>query len=170
MRPYDFEQSLIYWVMTTSHALERALNEELAPYGITHRQWQVLGCLMFQGGMTQTQLAERLRIEAPTLAGVLDRMERDGWIQRQSCPNDRRKKLLSVTPKVEPIWETITTAARRVRAATSQGLSDERVQQLIADLAAVRQRATEIAPEPDPDAAAPCPATAPEADDSTMCS
>ncbi len=67
-------------------------------------------------------------------------MERDGWIQRRSCQVDRRKKFLSLTPKVEPIWETITTASRRVRAQAAQGLPDARVQQLIAELAGVRGR------------------------------
>ena len=45
MQPYDFENSVTYWVVPTAHALERALNEELTPHGITYSQCQVLAWL-----------------------------------------------------------------------------------------------------------------------------
>jgi MarR family transcriptional regulator for hemolysin len=139
MLEYDFEESIGYWVCMTSHELERALNAELAQHGITYRQWQVLGWLALEGSLSQTELAERMRIEAPTLVGILDRMERDGWIQRQSCPDDRRKKLITATPRVEPIWSRITSAARRVRARATQGLNPKELQTLKELLGTVRE-------------------------------
>lgn len=135
---YDFEESIGYWVCMTSHELERALNAELAQHGITYRQWQVLGWLALEGNSSQSELAERMRVEAPTLVGILDRMERDGWIQRRACPDDRRKKLIVATPRVEPIWSKIAAAARRVRARATQGLNPKELQTLKELLAAVR--------------------------------
>ncbi len=148
---YDFDQSLIFWTSSTSHALERALNEELAPYGITYRQWQVLGCLALEGELSQVALAERMRIEAPTLAGILDRMERDGWIERHACPGDRRKKLLRPTPRVAPVWETITEAARLVRARAAAGLSPEQLQALNETLATIQRNLREESPAQPPE-------------------
>ncbi|CAN5838890.1 MarR family transcriptional regulator [soil metagenome] len=139
MLRYDFDQSLIYWTCTTAHALERALNEELAPHGITYRQWQVLGWLVLEGTLSQSELAERMRIDAPTLAGILDRMERDGWLARETCSADRRKKHLRLTEKVEPIWSRIAEAGRRVRIRAGRGFRPEQHQQLIATLAAIQE-------------------------------
>ena len=136
---YDFERSLIFWVLTTAHALERALNEELAPHGITYRQWQVLGWLVVEGPMSQSALADRMRIEAPTLAGIVDRMERAGWLVRDPCPADRRRKLLRLTDKVDPIWSRITEAARQVRSRAAGGIDAEHHQQLISWLAAIQE-------------------------------
>ena len=82
MLDYDFENSVGYWVFATAHALACAMNEELAAHGITSRQWEVLACISHDGELSQSELAERMHIEAPTLVGVLDRMERDGWIVR----------------------------------------------------------------------------------------
>jgi MarR family transcriptional regulator for hemolysin len=135
---YDFEQSLIYWVCTAGQALEKALNEELAPLGITHRQWQVLGWLALEGGLSQAELADRMRIEPPTLAGIVERMERDGWLERSPCPGDRRKKRLTPTDRVGPVWEQITSAARRVRARASQGFSEDELLRLFAALERIR--------------------------------
>ena len=41
MIQYDFEASVGYWITLTSHFYQQQLNEELAPYGITFRQFQV---------------------------------------------------------------------------------------------------------------------------------
>jgi MarR family transcriptional regulator for hemolysin len=127
---YDFEESMGYWVVMTARAFEQALNEELAPHGITYRQWQLLGWLALEGALSQSQLVERMRIEAPTLVGILDRMERDGWITRETSPDDRRKKLVRPTPRVKPVWDKVAGAARRVRARATRGLASETVEQV----------------------------------------
>ncbi|MCE9546552.1 MAG: MarR family transcriptional regulator [Planctomycetia bacterium] len=123
MLQYDFENSLGYWVIATAHALGRALNEELAAQGITLRQWEVLAVLSLHGEQSQTELADRMKIEAPTLVGVLDRMERDGWIQRVSDSSDRRRKLIHPTERVEPVWNKMVECALRVRTRATKGLS-----------------------------------------------
>jgi MarR family transcriptional regulator for hemolysin len=118
----DFEQSVGYWGHMLSRASERALNEELAPHGITLRQCQVLGCLALENEQTQTQIADRLRVEPPTLVRILDRMERDGWIERHATPRDRRKKIIRATRKVKPVWDRILTCIRTVRARATHGI------------------------------------------------
>jgi MarR family transcriptional regulator for hemolysin len=126
---FDFDESLGYWVCTTSHALRRALNAELAKEGITYRQWEVLARIALQGELSQTELADCLGIEAPTLVGILDRMERDGWLDRYSCPNDRRKKRIRATDKADAVWARMVDCAHRVRAQARQGLTQEELDQ-----------------------------------------
>lgn len=138
MLEYDFQESVTYWVCMTSRALERALNEELAPHGITMQQARVLGWLALDGTLTQSQLAERLQVEPPTLAGILDRMERDGWIKREPGTEDRRKKLVSPTPRVQPVWAQITACGRRVRARATREVSPEDLETVKRVLANVR--------------------------------
>jgi MarR family transcriptional regulator for hemolysin len=127
---YDFENSVGFWVCQASHALMRAFNEELAPQGVTFRQAQVLGCLALEGPLSQTDLAERMRIEPPTLVGILDRMERDGWIRRSGDKQDRRRKLIYPTPAAGPVWTRIVTAAKRVRARATHGMTSGQLAQL----------------------------------------
>jgi MarR family transcriptional regulator, transcriptional regulator for hemolysin len=127
---YDFENSVGYWVCQASHALQRAFNEELAPQGVTFRQAQVLGCLALEVRLSQTDLADRMRIEPPTLVGILDRMERDGWIRRDGDKTDRRRKFIAVTPAAKPVWTKIVAAAKRVRAAATRGMTSAQLRQL----------------------------------------
>jgi len=142
MLQYDFEESIGYWIFSTAHVLTQTLNEQLAAHDITYRQWEVLVFLAWAGEMTQSELAAQLRIEAPTLAGVLDRMERDGWIQRHADPQDRRRKIVSPTERVEPVWAKMVACAREVRARATAGLDDETLATVRDALARVRQNLT----------------------------
>ncbi len=137
MLHYDFEESIGCWLIRASQAYERELNSELAPCGVTLRQTQVIGLLVLQGELTQAELAEQMYIEPPTLVGILDRMERDGWITRHDCPTDRRRKIIRVAPPAEPIWEEMVACAKRIRARATRGMDAERIQQLKKSLALV---------------------------------
>jgi MarR family transcriptional regulator, transcriptional regulator for hemolysin len=142
---YDFENSVGYWVCQASHAIQRAFNEELAPQGVTFRQAQVLGCLALEGRLSQTDLAERMRIEPPTLVGILDRMERDGWIRRVNDTADRRKKLVEALPAARPAWTKIITVAKRVRARATRGMTPAQLTQLKKLLALVQSNLQQVA-------------------------
>jgi MarR family transcriptional regulator for hemolysin len=130
---HDFENSVGYWICMASRAFERAMNDELAPRGITYRQAQVLWHLAHEGSLAQTDLAERMRIEPPTLVGILDRMEREGWIRRESDAQDRRRKLITPQAKAKPVWSKIIDCCNHVRTRGDQGLSLEE-QQLLKSL------------------------------------
>lgn len=158
MLQYEFEQSVGYWLILAAQGYQKALNDELAPHGITFRQAQVLGCLALEGELSQVALASKMMIEPPTLVGILDRMQRDGWITRIDCPSDRRKKLIRATAGADGAWEKIVCCARRVRARATQGLSPADVQTLIRLLQQVQKNlsvsdmALAVSREPHPSA------------------
>jgi len=127
MLAYDFEESVGYWVVMTARMFQRALHAELAPCGITFRQFQVLAWLALEERLSQAELAERMEIEPATLVSVLARMERNGWIRRDACPTDRRKRLVSPTPAACDIWNRAADCARRVRSKATRGFSPEQL-------------------------------------------
>lgn len=130
MLHFDFQTSVGYWLCTSAHAMQRALNEQLAPLGVTFRQWQVLAWLAIEGSLAQSELAERMQIEPATLVTVLDRMEQHSWIVRAPCPGDRRKKLVRATEKAEPIWEESIACAQRTRDEAIKDFSPQEREQL----------------------------------------
>lgn len=125
MLQYNFEAGVGYWAYLLGHALEREMNEELARHGITYPQWQVLAWIALGGPQPQAELAERMKIEPPTLAGILDRMERAEWITREPDPADRRRKLVTPTERVGPVWEKMVGCALRVRLSAQTGISED---------------------------------------------
>jgi len=135
---YDFEASIGYHVVPTAHALQRALNEELAPLGVTYRQWQVLAWLVRDPDVCQADLARHMHIEGPTLAGILHRMERDGWLRREAYPDDKRCNRLVLQPAAEPLWRKMAAAGRRVRRRAMRGITREQFEAMRQVLGHVR--------------------------------
>lgn len=149
MRHYDFEESIGYWLCITAGAMQQAINDELSKHGITYRQFQVLGWLVHDGEqLTQAELAAKMMIEPPTLVGLLDRMEQQGWITRAGCPSDRRKKLVCIAPAAEAVWETMVEALLHVRGKATSRLAPEQVESLKEILRVVHGTLAEAAPEP----------------------
>jgi DNA-binding MarR family transcriptional regulator len=56
-------------------------------------------------------LANALSIEGPTLTGLLDRMERAGFLERRGDPEDRRSVLVYLTNKGKQIGPEVTSLA-----------------------------------------------------------
>lgn len=137
MSNYDFNASVGYWITITSHAYQQTIDAELRPYGITFRQFQVMGWLMYEGRLTQSELAKRMMIEPPTLAGILTRMESIGWVQRVACQTDRRRKYIEPGPDSHAVWEQVVACLDKVRADATQDMTPEEVDQLVSLLSRV---------------------------------
>lgn len=127
---YDVAQDIGYALTQTARAYQQALNTDLAPYGVTVRQSQVLGWLRKKGDLSQCQLARFLTIEPATLSGILERMERNGLILRIADRSDRRRKLIRLNRHAEELGETVVECSARVCARAVQGLSREEIDAL----------------------------------------
>jgi len=76
----------------------RWTEERFQPLGLSTGQIPVLYVLKDGAALTQKELARLVRIEQPTMAQLLTRMERDGLIRRTDNPDDKRSSLISLTP------------------------------------------------------------------------
>jgi MarR family transcriptional regulator for hemolysin len=124
---FDWENSVGYWICSTSHLLRRALSTRLQEERMTLRQWEVLAMLSRCGACSQTQIAVCLGIEPHTLTGVVSRMERDGWLERVPCPKDRRRYTVHPTRRAERVWARAAEFCREVRKKALDGFTEEEV-------------------------------------------
>ena len=79
--------------------MARNFREALRSEGITVPQAMVLYTLMEHGTMRIRDLSVYLGSTPSTLCGVVDRLERDHWVERQRTNNDRREVSISLTPR-----------------------------------------------------------------------
>ncbi|MET9294656.1 MarR family transcriptional regulator [Streptomyces sp. NPDC003077] len=73
------------------------LKSRLAPFGLTAPQYAVLAGLWEEDGRSSAQLREQLVMDSATITGVLDRLERDGLVNRFPDSTDRRVVRLRLT-------------------------------------------------------------------------
>jgi DNA-binding MarR family transcriptional regulator len=71
----------------------------LRALGFATAQLPVLTALKDGAKLSQTELARWAKVEQPTMAQLLSRMERDGIVRREPDPADRRSSLISLTDR-----------------------------------------------------------------------
>jgi hypothetical protein len=64
------------------------------------------------------------------LVGILDRMQREGWVERQGCQHDRRRKQIRLRQGAVEVWSKVVDCLQKVRQQASHGLSDDEVELL----------------------------------------
>ncbi len=62
-------------------------------------------------GLNQSSLADILELDTVTLGRHIDRLERDGWLERRSDPTDRRAWCLYLTEASRPTLEKMEAVA-----------------------------------------------------------
>lgn len=87
-----------HWINRAARLHLRLGEPKLQQLGLAVAQLPVLGALKDGRSLSQTELARLVRIEQPTMAQLLARMERDGLIRRTPDPEDKRSSLISLTP------------------------------------------------------------------------
>lgn len=76
------------------------LSKELTRGQVSFAQYLLLSILdQIAEPLTMTKIAERMRHTTAAATGLVDRLEKLGYIRRNSTPEDRRKVLVSITTK-----------------------------------------------------------------------
>jgi DNA-binding MarR family transcriptional regulator len=85
-------------LLHAAHTAEHGVETKLNAIGLSLAKLAALKTLA-EGGesMPLTQLAERLACVKSNITQLVDRLEADGLVQRQSDPNDRRARLATLT-------------------------------------------------------------------------
>lgn len=126
----------------TARAWRNRLDQRLRPLGLSQAKWQALLQISRGGeGMTQTALAQRLGVEGPTLVRLLDRLARDGWIERRPCRDDRRARLIYLTPRSHETLQRIEAVAVQLRRELVHGIPEEDVLRCLDVLRRIRAQA-----------------------------
>jgi DNA-binding MarR family transcriptional regulator len=93
-------------------------------------------------------LAERMGVEPMTLSGFLDRLEQKGLVTRTIDPQDRRARLIEVTPKADAVLPTIRSIAAGIFDDASRSIPTAEWQLLMTALRTVRRNLGEMRASP----------------------
>lgn len=81
--------------------VQRYYEVNLAPLEITPVQFYVLSSLWETNGVKFKELTKKLSMDGATLTGILDRLERQGFVTRADDPEDRRSLLVFLAEKAK---------------------------------------------------------------------
>jgi MarR family transcriptional regulator, lower aerobic nicotinate degradation pathway regulator len=97
--------------------------EEFDRYEVTPQQFGLLAFLWREDGISQTELSARSQIDRTTMGGIIDRLEKEGLIERRNHPDDRRAYQIFLTSKGKSVEKELCALADRVQDKVSAPLT-----------------------------------------------
>ena len=99
----DLRHGFGFLMHDTTRLMNRYYDRRVRNYGITRTQWTLLTYLSRYEGVSQTKLAEYMDLAPMTLTRQIDKLEKDGLLDRRQDPQDRRTNLIFLTEKSQPL-------------------------------------------------------------------
>ncbi|PZE34512.1 MarR family winged helix-turn-helix transcriptional regulator [Curtobacterium sp. MCPF17_031] len=97
-----------------SRAVEREWDERLRAIGLQHAALIALDIALRNGPTGADVIARTARVQPQTMSRTLERLERDGMIERSPHPEDGRRRLVTVTDHGREMWDTARHIEREV--------------------------------------------------------
>ena len=111
-------------VMATANVFLRESQRLFRPHGLTAAQYNVLNVLASRAdGMSQRELSDLLVVDRSNVTGLLDRMEKAGWVQRADDPADRRVYRVTLTAAGRRLWSEVEPRYHDVLAQVTRGVT-----------------------------------------------
>ncbi len=89
---YHLSKRTLYELKTTWDAIEDEFAMHFARYGLSSAKFNALIHLYMAGdrGLTQSELGKKVLAARPTISGLIERLEKDGLVVRNTDPADKR--------------------------------------------------------------------------------
>ena len=114
-------------LLRRAHQRASAIFQEHMAEDLTPQQYAALIKVGDFGSVSQNRLGRAVAMDPATSQGVVQRLIAKHLIERNDDPNDRRRSLLSLTPRGEALAGSLIPLGRKISAETLAPLSqDER--------------------------------------------
>jgi DNA-binding MarR family transcriptional regulator len=131
------------YLLRLAHDHAHKTKIEAMPEAAHPRDYSMLVALLTTGPISQQQLAEKMRVNRSLVVGIVDELERRGWVERRRDPADRRSYRLHVTPAGEAAVAEMGPRVKAASATMAGRLTDaerERLHELLRALIAAEDR------------------------------
>ncbi len=124
------EDRLIFLISKVCQKLIVNLQRSFSESGIevTPIQGMLLFFLQKNDGSSLTQISQGLMLENPTVTGLIDRLEKLGYVKRSDHPNDRRVYLVHITEKGKKVANKALPIVKRLNEQIKEGYSKEEIE------------------------------------------
>lgn len=143
---YPQQRDFAFLLHDVARLLRTVADQRVRALGMTRAQWSVLLRLDRNQGLKQTELAELLDLAPISLTRLVDRLCRNGLVERRADPSDRRAKRLFLTPKARPVIERLALVGERLMGDALKGADEAALVVSIAHLTNMRNNLRKLLP------------------------
>jgi DNA-binding MarR family transcriptional regulator len=127
----DLATEAVMNTIRTADLLFDQIGRLLRPLHVSAAGGLVLGILRDHGTMPPSEIGERLQVTRATVTGVVDSLERRGFVRRSPHPVDRRSLLVEITPDGLAVLRELRVLVHRQERAWMAVLSREELRAYI---------------------------------------
>ncbi|TWO72237.1 MarR family transcriptional regulator [Caenimonas sedimenti] len=110
-------------------------------FGITRREWRVIGALVQEPGLLSSQLAERAQLDRARTSRAITSLVAKKLVRRATGTGDRRQASVALTDAGHALYGELFPLVREINQSLLTALPDADVALLDTALAALQQRA-----------------------------
>lgn len=110
----SLENQFCFPLYACAKEVVRQYRKPLEPLNLTYTQYIVMMVLWEYGGMTEGELGKKVHLNSGTLAPLLKRLEKQGYINRLRPENNERKLFLSLTKQGEELKNKAVNVPREM--------------------------------------------------------
>lgn len=136
--PSDSDLELWQSIRSIYRAALKRLNAKLREERITFSQYNVLLALSREGPMQMNKLSENMLVAPANVTGLVDRMEKKGYVRRRKGKKDRRLYVIEATEKGTRVFTGISSRFRQYTGNLGSTLTREEKDSTLAALRKVR--------------------------------
>lgn len=106
----DVVEGAVYGVASMYLIIEKHISDYLRPFALTPAKFNALMVLKHKGqkkGLSQVDIGRHLIVTASNMTRLLDRLHKEGLIERYSQEGDRRVHLIKITQKGSSILDKV---------------------------------------------------------------
>jgi len=108
-----YVEQIEFLLRMVSNVVRRRGREILVDFDITPPQFTALQVLMRHGRLTMGELGDLMYLASSTLTDLVDRMEKNHYVERERDDKDRRVIRLRVTPAGEEVFNAVMAKRRQ---------------------------------------------------------
>jgi DNA-binding MarR family transcriptional regulator len=127
---FDYQHAPGYLIRRAHQVSVAMFAAGMVDFDLTPVQFAMLNALMDEPGEDQITLASKVAFDAATSGAVISRLEIKGLLRRDADPQDKRRKLLSLTSAGEQMVEAMKTAVEQVQKNILAPLAEAEAQEL----------------------------------------
>ncbi|MGG0849147.1 MarR family winged helix-turn-helix transcriptional regulator [Peribacillus simplex] len=120
----ELKDCMNFLLSASQNKVFKYFSKLLEEFGVTPAQYGVLNCLWREGQLSPKQIGEMVYLEAPTVSGILDKLQKAELIERSVDPKNRRNVLVMATQKSKEIRDEVEAATIKLNNKVLQNLSD----------------------------------------------
>ncbi len=124
-------------LLDSSRRLKWNMTSRLTDVGLTFPQWMVIYDISNRevsgadrSDSTPAAISGRLNVDRPTVSGIIERLEKNGWVFRSGHPEDRRSCLIMLTAKAKELVSELEQQRKLAVEQAMKGFSEEEMLQL----------------------------------------